>query len=75
MGFIYKIEINNETYVGSTKNKYLCNRQYTHNYNMKNNNISIFYKDPIILNPLSYMFIFPSFSTIKDIGLIGFTSG
>ena len=43
MGFIYKIEVVEECYIGSTKNKYLCNRQYSHNYNMKNNNTSHLY--------------------------------
>ena len=36
MGFIYKIVIGEDIYIGSTKNKYLCNRQYTHNYKLKN---------------------------------------
>ena len=35
MGFIYKIEIEGELYVGSTKNKYLSNRQGEHNYRMR----------------------------------------
>tara|TARA_R110002020_G_scaffold39409_1_gene117245 strand:+ start:73 stop:489 length:417 start_codon:yes stop_codon:yes gene_type:complete len=35
MGFIYKIEVEGELYVGSTKNKYLCNRQQLHNYRMR----------------------------------------
>jgi len=36
MGFIYKIEIGENLYIGSTKYKYLCDRQYIHNYKLKN---------------------------------------
>ena len=38
MGFIYKIEVGEECYIGSTKNKYLCNRQRQHNYDLKKSN-------------------------------------
>ena len=38
MGFIYKIEVEGELYVGSTKNKYLCNRQRQHNHDLNNPN-------------------------------------
>tara|TARA_R110000796_G_scaffold208283_1_gene324537 strand:+ start:41 stop:472 length:432 start_codon:yes stop_codon:yes gene_type:complete len=38
MGYIYKIEIAGEIYIGSTKNKYLCNRQGQHNYNLRTPN-------------------------------------
>ena len=38
MGFIYKIEVAGELYIGSTKDKYLCNRQGTHNYHLNNIN-------------------------------------
>ncbi len=41
MGFIYKIEVEGQLYIGSTKNKYLSNRQAVHNCNLKNpNNIN-----------------------------------
>jgi|TARA_R110000796_G_scaffold116314_2_gene228792 hypothetical protein len=36
MGFIYKIEINNEIYIGSTKQKYLSDRQSGHNQALRN---------------------------------------
>ena len=35
MGIIYKIEIDNQIYIGSTKYKYLCDRQGEHNYRMR----------------------------------------
>ena len=38
MGFIYKIEIDNKLYIGSTKQKYLCKRQGEHNYYLNNPN-------------------------------------
>ena len=38
MGFIYKIEIEGELYIGSTKNKYLCQRQREHNYDLNTRN-------------------------------------
>ena len=38
MGFIYKIEVEGELYIGSTKNKYLCNRQSIHNHDLNNPN-------------------------------------
>jgi hypothetical protein len=38
MGFIYKIEIDNQIYIGSTKNKYLSNRQGQHNQCLNNPN-------------------------------------
>ena len=38
MGFIYKIEIDNELYIGSTKQKYLSQRQGLHNYRLTNPN-------------------------------------
>ena len=37
MGFIYKIEVEGELYIGSTKNK-LCNRRNQHNYSLNNPN-------------------------------------
>ena len=36
MGFIYKIEIAGELYIGSTIRKYLCQRQCDHNKCLKN---------------------------------------
>jgi hypothetical protein len=36
MGFIYKIEVGGELYIGSTKLKYLCQRQTEHNQALKN---------------------------------------
>ena len=36
MGFIYKIEVAGELYIGSTKNKYLSQRQAVHNYDLNN---------------------------------------
>ena len=38
MGFIYKIEVAGELYIGSTKNKYLSNRQALHNHVLNNSN-------------------------------------
>ena len=38
MGFIYKIEVEGELYIGSTKNKYLSNRQALHNHVLNNSN-------------------------------------
>ena len=38
MGFIYQIKVNNELYIGSTKQKYLCKRQGEHNYHLNNPN-------------------------------------
>ena len=38
MGFIYKIEVEGELYVGSTKEKYLSNRQGQHNQGLNNPN-------------------------------------
>ena len=38
MGFIYKIEIDNELYIGSTKQKKLHKRQSQHNYILNNPN-------------------------------------
>lgn len=38
MGFIYKIEIDNQIYIGSTKNKYLSQRQSNHNCSLNNPN-------------------------------------
>jgi hypothetical protein len=35
MGFIYRVEIAGELYVGSTKVRLLCNRQKQHNYNLR----------------------------------------
>ena len=40
MGFIYKIKVNNELYIGSTKYKYLSQRQYLHNQGLNNPNDS-----------------------------------
>ena len=39
MGFIYSVEIAGELYVGSTKVKYLCDRQSKHNQCLRNQNI------------------------------------
>ena len=36
MGFIYKIEIGEDFYIGSTKNNYLSQRQSYHNYSLNN---------------------------------------
>ena len=36
MGFIYKIEIGEDLYIGSTKQKYLCQRQSRHNHDLNN---------------------------------------
>ena len=36
MGFIYKIEVEGELYIGSTKQKYLSNRQGLHNHILNN---------------------------------------
>jgi hypothetical protein len=38
MGFIYKIEVDNELYIGSTKKKYLSQRQQLHNQGLNNPN-------------------------------------
>ena len=38
MGFIYKIEVGEECYIGSTKQKYLCKRQGQHNQGLNNPN-------------------------------------
>ena len=38
MGFIYKIEVEGQLYIGSTKQKYLCRRQQLHNQCLKNPN-------------------------------------
>ena len=40
MGFIYKIEVEGELYVGSTKLKYLSQRQSNHNQSLNNPNDS-----------------------------------
>ena len=37
IGFIYKIEVEGQLYIGSTKMKYLSSRQTTHNQELKNN--------------------------------------
>ena len=42
MGFIYKIEVEGELYIGSTKNKYLGQRQYKHNYNLNIRNANYY---------------------------------
>ena len=39
MGFIYKIEVEGQLYIGSTKQKYLCQRQQFHNQCLKNPNL------------------------------------
>ena len=36
MGFIYKIEVEGQLYIGSTKLKYLCQRQGLHNHDLNN---------------------------------------
>ena len=38
MGIIYKIEVDGELYIGSTKLKYLCQRQAQHNFRLNNSN-------------------------------------
>jgi len=38
MGFIYKIDVEGEIYIGSTKQKYLSNRQGKHNHVLNNPN-------------------------------------
>ena len=38
MGFIYKIEVGEDLYIGSTKLKCLSQRQAVHNYNLNNPN-------------------------------------
>ena len=38
MGIIYKIEVEGELYIGSTKKKYLSNRQALHNHVLNNPN-------------------------------------
>ena len=42
MGFIYKIEIGEDLYIGSTKQKYLCNRQRDHNKGLNNPNCNYY---------------------------------
>jgi hypothetical protein len=46
MGFIYQIKVNNELYIGSTKYKYLCQRQKIHNHVLNNPN-RIDYNSPL----------------------------
>jgi hypothetical protein len=46
MGFIYKIEIDNQIYIGSTKQKLLCQRQADHNRDLNNPN-SKNYNNPL----------------------------
>ena len=36
IGFIYKIEVEGQLYIGSTKKKYLCDRQSHHNQCLNN---------------------------------------
>ena len=48
MGFIYRIVVAGEIYIGSTKQKYLSNRQSNHNYNLRNPN-SIGYNTPLYI--------------------------
>ena len=36
MGFIYQIKVGEDLYIGSTKNKYLSNRQAHHNHTLNN---------------------------------------
>lgn len=43
-GYIYKIEIGNDLYVGSTNDKRLCDRQAKHNYKMKQYPNRLLYK-------------------------------
>jgi hypothetical protein len=38
MGFIYRIVVAGEIYIGSTKQKYLCQRQGNHNTRLRNPN-------------------------------------
>jgi hypothetical protein len=49
MGFIYKIEVAGELYIGSTKEKYLCFRQKKHNQGLNN---------PICKNYNTYLYRF-----------------
>ena len=44
MGFIYKIVIGEDLYIGSTKKKLLSNRQGQHNYCLRNNDNLPLYK-------------------------------
>ena len=44
MGFIYKIVIGEDIYIGSTKNKILSQRQGQHNYKLRNGCEYILYK-------------------------------
>ena len=44
MGFIYKIEVKNELYIGSTKKNLLSQRQGQHNYSLRNNDNLPLYK-------------------------------
>ena len=45
MGIIYKIQIGDLVYYGSTIQNYLCRRQARHNYNLKHNPIQLIYKE------------------------------
>ena len=42
MGFIYKIEVEGELYIGSTKNKYLSSRQALHNHCLNNKECNVY---------------------------------
>ena len=46
MGFIYKIVIGEDLYIGSTKNKYLSHRQGQHNHILNNPNVKN-YNNPL----------------------------
>ena len=43
-GYIYKIEVGNDLYIGSTIDKRLCDRQAKHNYKMKQYPNRLLYK-------------------------------
>jgi len=42
MGIIYKIEVEGELYIGSTKNKYLSSRQALHNHCLNNKECNVY---------------------------------
>jgi len=44
MGFTYQITVHDRKYYGSTKKKYLCQRQGAHNVNLRNGNNADIYK-------------------------------
>jgi len=50
MGIIYKIQVNNCVYYGSTIQHYLSRRQARHNHNLKHNPIQLIYKECVLQN-------------------------